>query len=440
MSKHKKILLAFYGDDFTGSTDALEFISKAGASTLLFTETPTKEQLDNFPKLDAFGVAGKTRSLSSVEMEKILIPALKEMKSTGARHVHYKICSTFDSSPVVGSIGKAIDCGAEIFNNDVIPVIGGMPSLGRYCLFGNLYARMGIGSNGHIYRLDRHPSMSKHPVTPMNEADLRIHLGKQTSRRIGLIDNVQQRKRKKEWLDNITDEKVVLLDTMNENELLKIGEWLNTQQKKQGQLFSVGGSGIEMALGKCWNRIEVLKPRTKWKKIHKATPLLVISGSCSPVTKNQIGYAVAEGFIEVPLEMEIFQGDSGDGFSVGADLNKILSALRQNKSVIIHTGNIRDIEQPGSSRILGKALGSIAKKVCEETKLKRVVIAGGDTSSYAARAMEIEAVEMIAPLVSGAPLCKAYSKNKSIDGLEVNFKGGQVGGEDYFGVMMRGAL
>ena len=38
----------------------------------------------------------------------------------------------------------------------------------------------------------------------------------------------------------------------------------------------------------------------------------------------------------------------------------------------------------------------------------------------------------------GAPLFKAYSKNKNIHGLELNFKGGQVGGEDYFVVMMKG--
>jgi uncharacterized protein YgbK (DUF1537 family) len=54
--------------------------------------------------------------------------------------------------------------------------------------------------------------------------------------------------------------------------------------------------------------------------------------------------------------------------------------------------------------------------------------------------MGIDAVEMIAPLVIGAPLCKAYSKNKKIDGLEVNFKGGQVGSEDYFVVMANGKL
>ena len=440
MNSNKTILLAFYGDDFTGSTDALEFISKAGAKTVLFTETPTQEQLNAFPDLDAFGVAGKTRALNPEAMEEILIPAFEELKSTKAKHIHYKVCSTFDSSPTVGSIGKAIDCGARVINNKIIPVLGGMPALGRYCLFGNLFAKMGIGSNGKIYRIDRHPSMSKHPVTPMNEGDLRIHLGKQTNKKIGLIDNLQQKAKKKEWLDNITDEEVVLLDTMNDDVLLKIGDWLNTQQKKHGQLFSVGGSGIEMALGNHWNKKNVLQQVASWPKPKKAAPLLVLSGSCSPITKNQIEFALAEGFVEIPLEMETFQGETGNGFRIGCSVEEIVSALRQNQSVIIHTGNIRQIEQSTSARTLGETLGYIAKRISEEVKLKRIVIAGGDTSSYAARAMEIDAVEMIAPLVIGAPLCKAYSRNKKINGLEVNFKGGQVGNEDYFVVMANGKL
>ena len=440
MNSNKTILLAFYGDDFTGSTDALEFISRAGAKTVLFTETPTQEQLNAFPDLDAFGVAGKTRALNPEAMEEILIPAFEELKSTKAKHIHYKVCSTFDSSPTVGSIGKAIDCGARVINNKIIPVLGGMPALGRYCLFGNLFAKMGIGSNGKIYRIDRHPSMSKHPVTPMNEGDLRIHLGKQTNKKIGLIDNLQQKAKKKEWLDNITDEEVVLLDTMNDDALLKIGDWLNTQQKKHGQLFSVGGSGIEMALGNHWNKKNVLQQVASWPKPKKAAPLLVLSGSCSPITKNQIEFALAEGFVEIPLEMETFQGETGNGFRIGCSVEEIVSALRQNQSVIIHTGNIRQIEQSTSARTLGETLGYIAKRISEEVKLKRIVIAGGDTSSYAARAMEIDAVEMIAPLVIGAPLCKAYSRNKKINGLEVNFKGGQVGNEDYFVVMANGKL
>ncbi len=181
VNNKQNILLAFYGDDFTGSTDALEFITRAGAKAVLFIEPPTAEQLKQFYYMDVIGVAGKTRSLSLAQMQEILLPAFEQLKASGAKQVHYKVCSTFDSSATVGSIGKAIDCGATVFQNKLIPIIGGMPALGRYCLFGNLFARMGIGSNGKIYRLDRHPSMSKHPVTPADESDLRLHIGRQTA-------------------------------------------------------------------------------------------------------------------------------------------------------------------------------------------------------------------------------------------------------------------
>ena len=435
MAANKKILLAFYGDDFTGSTDALEFICRAGAKAILFIEPPTAEQLKQYPDLDAYGVAGKTRSLPPDEMGKILLPAFEQMKTTGAKHVHYKVCSTFDSSPTIGSIGKAIDCGEIVFKNKTIPVLGGMPALGRFCVFGNLFAKMGTGGEGEIYRLDRHPSMSKHPVTPADESDLRLHLGKQTDKQIGLIDVIDLKKPVEEIYK---DEEVVLIDVLNEQHLLKIGEWLETKAKDQVQ-FSVGSSGIELALGKYWNEKTLLKKRIEWPEIDKANPLLVLSGSCSPVTKKQIAYALSQGFVEIPLGMKTFEGEHGQGFSFEGNFEEILLALRQNQSVIVHTGNIQQIEQSSSAYILGTTLGRIAKEVCKQIKLKRLVMAGGDTSSYAARAMEIEAVEMIAPIVIGAPLCKAISKNEFINGLEVNFKGGQVGSENYFEVLLNGS-
>lgn len=432
MAANKKILLAFYGDDFTGSTDALEFISRAGAKTVLFTEPPTAEQLKAFPYLDAYGVAGKTRALSPDAMEKILLPAFEQMKASGARQVHYKVCSTFDSSPTVGSIGKAIDCGAAVFKNRIIPVLGGSPSLGRYCLYGNLFARMGIGSNGKIYRLDRHPSMSKHPVTPADESDLRLHLGKQTNKKFGLIGVLQLDKPVNEWGNDLAEnEEVVLIDALYESQLIKIGEWVNgLSSTKQ---FSVGGSGIEAALGNYWNEKGLLKQRTAWQKIEKANPLLVMSGSCSPVTAAQIAFAKANYFEEVELDAVKICNDE---IAESAVVDKINRLLQQQKNLIVHTGQ-KTINNLSSEK-LGTALGNIARQAVEKINLQRVVIAGGDTSSYAARAMGIDAVEMIAPLVSGAPLCKAISNNKSINGLEVNFKGGQVGSENYFEMLLNG--
>src|SRR5687767_8859254 len=109
VNREENILLAFYGDDLTGSTDALEFICRAGAKAVLFSKPPTAAQLKAFPGLQAFGVAGRARSLSPAMMEAELVPAFNLLKETGARHVHYKICSTFDSSPQTGSIGKAME-------------------------------------------------------------------------------------------------------------------------------------------------------------------------------------------------------------------------------------------------------------------------------------------------------------------------------------------
>jgi len=94
--------LAYYGDDFTGSTDALEFLTRAGARSALFIQPPSAEQLSRYPGLQALGVAGLTRSMPPAQMEAELRPAFTALRALGAPHVHYKVCSTFDSSPTVG--------------------------------------------------------------------------------------------------------------------------------------------------------------------------------------------------------------------------------------------------------------------------------------------------------------------------------------------------
>jgi uncharacterized protein YgbK (DUF1537 family) len=276
--------------------------------------------------------------------------------------------------------------------------------------------------------------MSKHPVTPADESDLRLHLGKQTSKKIGLIDIEQQEASIEEWTSSLQiDEEIVLLDVLHDTQLVKIGAWLEALRRSTGELFSIGSSALEMALGKYWNSQHLFQPVTTWKSPGKAGPLLVVSGSCSPVTASQIENAKTNGFEEVELDATRICREKIIEEKV---MEQIIRSLQGQRHLIVHTG----LKQPESlsSEKLGTALGSVAKQAVKRTGIKRVVIAGGDTSSYAARAMQIDAVEMIAPLVPGAPLCRAYSKDPSIDGLEMNFKGGQVGGENYFTVLMNG--
>jgi uncharacterized protein YgbK (DUF1537 family) len=270
--------------------------------------------------------------------------------------------------------------------------------------------------------------MSKHPVTPADESDLRLHLGKQTTKTIGLIDVLQQELAPERWNENNGCPEVMLLDALYETQLTKIGAWMDAQYNGHDTLFSVGPSAIEMALGNFWNSSGLWKTANEWKPFAKVSPLLVISGSCSPVTAAQIDWAVANGFEDISLDAIHACNEAGINAEIQDRINDL---LRRQKHVIVHTGRKQSVNL--SSKKLGTVLGTIAKECIRQTNVKRVIVAGGDTSSYAARAMEIDAVEMIAPLATGAPLCKAFSKNKDMHAVEINFKGGQVGGEDYFG-------
>jgi 3-oxoisoapionate kinase len=184
MSGPPGLLLTFYGDDFTGSTDAMEALTLAGLRTVLFFSPPARELLESrFVDLRCMGVAGTSRAISPAEMDHELEPILRELWRAGAPLLHYKVCSTFDSTPEVGSIGHVVDMARQSLTGiDHISVLAGVPPLRRYTIFGNHFAAAG----DQVYRLDRHPTMATHPVTPMVEADLRVHLSRQTRARVAL--------------------------------------------------------------------------------------------------------------------------------------------------------------------------------------------------------------------------------------------------------------
>lgn len=437
-----KLLLTFYGDDFTGSTDALEQLTAAGIRTALFIQPPTPAQLKKFPGLQAIGVAGTTRSLAPAAMERALKPALLALKKLKPRHVHYKVCSTFDSSPTIGSIGKVIDVATKIFPAPFIPLLVAAPALGRYTVFGQHFARYGIGSKGAIHRLDRHPSISKHPVTPMTEADLRVHLAKQTKKRVALFDVLKVGLPANEAhaaLKQLLAEKpeVILFDALTTEHLARIGGLLEEFASAKRPLFSVGSSGIETALAAAWNKRRLARTLAP-----PAGQILVGSGSCSPVTSGQIAWALKHGFAEVALNAASAATD------VTKEIRRCVHAatalLQAGKNVIVHTtksGADKRVAaklQGRTAAYLGCALGSVLWATLKKHHVRRLCIAGGDTSSYAALALAIEALEMIAPLSPGAPLCRAHAPGSPVDGCEVVFKGGQVGGEDYFEIVKRG--
>jgi uncharacterized protein YgbK (DUF1537 family) len=383
-------------------------------------------------------VAGLTRSLAPDAMEAVLRPAFAALKALGPRHVHYKVCSTFDSSPAVGSIGRAIEVGLDVFAQRWLPLLVGAPSLGRYCVFGELFARFGIGSAGAIHRLDRHPALMKHPVTPMGEADLRVHLAAQTTLGSALVDVLALHGPRETTAAVLAEQladpatRIVLFDGLTAAHLARAGELIEKAQRAGSvPWFSVGSSAVGTALGATWQAAGDVQPRTEWPVPASTDALLVISGSCSPVTSGQIAWAEAQGF--VILEPR----PSTDAIArVTADAT---ACLREGRSVVVCTSR-GSTDTPAPAADVGAALGRLAHTALAATGRNRLLIAGGDTSSYAGRALGIESLTMLAPLAPGAPLCAARGSTLPVPKLEVNFKGGQVGAADYFGAVRRGAL
>lgn len=453
MNVHRKLLFAFYGDDFTGSTDALEALSVAGVRTALFFEPPTPDEMHGkYSDLQAVGVAGVSRSLTPEGMEAVLPAVFKGIKRLDARLFHYKVCSTFDSAPEVGSIGRAIDLGQRIFKSSFVPLVVGAPALKRYTVFGNHFATVDL----ETFRLDRHPTMSRHPTTPMGESDLRRHLAAQTNKPIALMD-ILHLSGAPDLVDarltKVLEAKpeVVLFDVLDDARLAEVGR-LMWMQRQSGVRFVVGSSGIEYALAAHWRATGTIAEHAEFKAPAVVEQLIVVSGSCSPVTKLQIDRALAQGFVGIAIDVsKLIEAPEREREFI---VRQALSEIALNRSVIIHSAygaddpriktttealRTRGFEAQAAAEIIGTHLGIILRTLIERTRMPRVVVAGGDTSGYVARELGVAALEMVAPLSPGAPLCQA-GLLKSLSGtIEIALKGGQLGSADFFERARRGS-
>ena len=451
-------LLAYYGDDFTGSADVMEVLQWSGLRTVLFLQPPTKEQLLQFDPLCAFGIAGWGRTMSPEEMETHLLPAFRLMRASGAQIVHYKTCSTFDSSPQVGSIGKSLELGRDVFGPKIIPVVIGAPNLGRYQVFGNLFARSGLDTEP--FRLDHHPTMSQHPITPMRESDLRKHLAAQTDLKIGLFDVLRLADLASAECNFEADADAILFDVLYPEHLATIGKVIEQMVEEGSCQFVVGSSGVEYALAAHWARngtLESMQTHAPAMPTFSATSqLLAITGSCSPVNDRQIAEAVRSGFEEIAIDTARLAATATFPHEIESVVDKTLQLLQSGANVIVHSSRGPDdrrvhatrqaFEREGlgdldiklySGRILGPRLGQILQRLLEQYPLKRVGVAGGDSSGYIARTLGLTALEAIAPVAPGSPLCRAYAES-DLNGVEFFFKGGQVGKDDVWSTILQG--
>jgi uncharacterized protein YgbK (DUF1537 family) len=294
--------------------------------------------------------------------------------------------------------------------------------------------------------------MSQHPVTPMHEADLRAHLASQTKASIALMSIVdletgdRASARHAELMGSRPG--MLLYDVLDDPRLRTAGRliWEDAQREPH---FAVGSSGVEYALAAHWRAIGLIPAlRATLPPVAPVKQLLVMSGSASPMTAQQIAWAAAHGFDAIRAPAEDMVQSSRASAAYERLLGQALAGLAAGKSIVVYSAAGPDDPSIGATRahldggsnaakLLGAQMGRMARELLERTGLRRLVIAGGDTSSYATRELGLYALEMAAELTPGAPLCRGHSSEARFDGLEIALKGGQMGKSDYFG-MARG--
>lgn len=413
--------LRFHADDFTGASDVILQCRKNGMNAAIV------DDLDNVQEGSFDGLASTVRSMSVGELNSYLPSVLDRYIEEEPSVFLYKVCSTFDSSPTIGSIGRAIEIIREKMTQDIpVVVLPAQPGFGRYTSFGNHFAV----ATGGVYRLDRHPVMSVHPSTPMSESDLRNIIADQgiARNRIELVNFLDLRNspdKLKDLIVNGKDLDAIVVDTLDESDLDLAAKALVEASNELARTVAVVGSGgIAGALSRTATAGNPL-PNRKFDD----GPVLALSGSRSPVTSAQISRAIAADWLVVDVNAAEVVSDAG---AVGRTFQEAggLEALDAGRSVVVELSESEagiDVDPAKLAQNSGGAYADLIRLVAKQVPHSRIMVLGGDTSSWTVSDLGPTRIQVASEFVQAGPIV-TFSGTELSENMPIVLKGGQVGG------------
>jgi uncharacterized protein YgbK (DUF1537 family) len=290
----------------------------------------------------------------------------------------------------------------------------------------------------------------------MNDANICRHLGKQTTKKIALVDFVAMKEAlgtERLRAELASGAEIVFLDVLDRETLTEAGRlvWNNRGER----LFGIGSQGFEAALVAYWQSVGLLSTEHRRFRAAPASHIACVSGSVSPITAAQIAFAVDNGFAPIPLDATRAVDEWAWQNELATAAERSLAALGEGRDPLVYTAAGPDdpvvkalqnaiatagvSSEPVNTRI-GAGLGFVLGRVLREARLTRAVISGGDTSGHAASTLGVYALTAVAPVAPGSPLCRAHTDDPALAGLEIALKGGQVGRPDFFCAVKRGVV
>jgi uncharacterized protein YgbK (DUF1537 family) len=221
---------------------------------------------------------------------------------------------------------------------------------------------------------------------------------------------------------------VAVVDAVEDDDLQRAAS-LFLDRSAQRTLFGVGSGGFSRGVARALG----YAPTASGEDVPASTgPCLAVSGSCSQVTSEQIGYAMQHGW----------QGIAVDPLDVddpaSAELDRVRRAaeeeLRAGRNVVVYTqGPGRETRGQGVDAVrTSAALADVVRFCAARHVVGRVLVAGGDTSGLVVTSLGASAIRAVAAFGSDTLLNALVAPGRQVDGLEVVLKGGQIGDVAFF--------
>ena len=395
-------------DDFTGGTDLAGMLHEGGARTVLVFgdgEVPAG--------YDAAVVCLKSRSVAAGEACRMSVDALNRLRQHDPRQIYFKYCSTFDSTPK-GNIGPVTDALMNELGEPFTLAIPALPVNGRTQFNGWLFV------NG----IPLHESpMRHHPLNPMTDSNLVRWLGRQTSSRVGLLrlpgvvgDLAAEAERLSK--DGV---EIALADVITEADLDALAEAFATRP------LLTGGSGMGRALPAVWRRRGWMEAQGRSESGGTGGAALILAGSCSAATLSQLNEL---GGHQTSIDAAALTRDPDA--ETGRVLREARRELRANGYAVIRSSATAEEREAAGldARIVAEELetlfGVVAATLADE--IKRLVVAGGETSGAVTAALGVEAAEVVRIIDPGVPAILPVGG----PAMTLVLKSGNFGSADFF--------
>ena len=410
------ILLGAVADDYTGASDLANTFSKNGLRTVQTIGAPPDEL--PLPDVDAVVVALKIRSVAAAEAVSAARNARAWLTARGARHVMYKICSTFDSTDA-GNIGPVTEAFRADAKAGAVIVSPAFPETGRSVYLGHLFV------NGEL--LSESP-LKDHPLNPMHDANLARVLARQSKAPVGLVDLATVSRGADAVAAALADMSAkgfgaAIADAVFESDLETLG------RAALRSPVSTGASGLGLGLARAL-ATSGAKHEAKLDPVGGLSA--IVAGSCSKATLEQL--AIAEKSMPV-LRLDtdaLMQGD--------AEISRALAwageRIAQGPLAIAASAApdaVARVQAKYGRDAAGHAIEQATSRIATELVsrgVKRLVIAGGETSGAAVDRLQIPAFLVGPEIAPGVPVLRTVGGPHGA--LQLALKSGNFGGPDFF--------